>query len=241
MRGDIIAQWKAWFLTQIHGLRRSQAKTLLDLIIGLIRAERLGVASIGRGMSGPAAPKHCIKRVDRFLGNPRLNREAVAQDAIQVYCDWASLSPVIPIDPIGHDGKTLVAVPMRLGRAYRKRKRKPSSRSTRGRSNGVLFNDFGPYSRRRARPSCSPIADFAPGHSSPRGGNGSFASRGIGGLKRRTTTAVWMNTPRPGRDGAIGGHSDRQGRASSLAAGGWWPRGPKGNKDPGFSSRIVDT
>ncbi|AEJ40483.1 hypothetical protein TPY_2322 [Sulfobacillus acidophilus TPY] len=83
MRGDIIAQWKAWFLTQIRGLRRSQAKTLLDLVIGLIRAERLGVASIGRGMSGPAAPKHRIKRVDRFLGNPRLNREAAAQDAIR--------------------------------------------------------------------------------------------------------------------------------------------------------------
>lgn len=61
-------------------------------------------------MRGPIAPKHRIKRVDRFLSNDRHNREAASRDLIRlvgmgrrvvrVILDWTDV----------HDGhQTLVA------------------------------------------------------------------------------------------------------------------------------------
>jgi hypothetical protein len=55
-------------------LRKSQAKTLSVLVAATLGAMRLSLANIGRELaagSGGAA-KHAIKRVDRFLGNERV-------------------------------------------------------------------------------------------------------------------------------------------------------------------------
>lgn len=61
-------------------IRRSQRKTLVTLTVGLISAGKIGVAAIGRGIEGSALEKHKIKRVDRFLGNEKLNGAQVAKD-----------------------------------------------------------------------------------------------------------------------------------------------------------------
>lgn len=55
-----------------HDLRRSQARTLSYLVVGAMLAARVSLAAIGRGMPGRADVKHKIKRVDRFLGNERI-------------------------------------------------------------------------------------------------------------------------------------------------------------------------
>ena len=62
----------AWILGACTRVRRSQAKTLAELVVGAMRCRRASLADIGRSMSGKALPKHRIKRVDRFLGNERV-------------------------------------------------------------------------------------------------------------------------------------------------------------------------
>ncbi len=68
-------------------IRRSQIKTLLALVVGLIRGGTIGVAAIGRSMEGPALEKHRIKRVDRYLGNNNFDRVGAARDLIQKLCE----------------------------------------------------------------------------------------------------------------------------------------------------------
>ena len=63
----------SWLLA-ICTLRRSQVKTLSVLVYSAMATVRLTLAELGRTMArqrGQAA-KHCIKRVDRFLGNGRI-------------------------------------------------------------------------------------------------------------------------------------------------------------------------
>jgi hypothetical protein len=63
-------RWVLWVCA--HDLRRSQAKTLSYLVVGAMLAVRVSLANIGRGMPGRTSVKHKIKRVDRFLGNERI-------------------------------------------------------------------------------------------------------------------------------------------------------------------------
>jgi len=48
------------------------------LVTGLVQGGRAGVAAIGRCLPGAAFVKHKIKRVDRFLGNERVDLAAVS-------------------------------------------------------------------------------------------------------------------------------------------------------------------
>jgi hypothetical protein len=64
----------SWVMVLCSYLRRSQAKTLSGLVaagLGLVRAS---LAELGRCVSqqNQVAVKHCIKRVDRFVGNERI-------------------------------------------------------------------------------------------------------------------------------------------------------------------------
>jgi hypothetical protein len=68
-----------WTGQHVKGVRKSQAKTLSYLVVGLIESGRAGVAAIGRHLPGPAFGKHKIKRVDRFLGNERVDLAALSQ------------------------------------------------------------------------------------------------------------------------------------------------------------------
>ncbi|UCG58645.1 MAG: hypothetical protein JSU70_03855 [Phycisphaerales bacterium] len=55
-------------------LRLSQAKTLSELVPGAMSLRRASLAELGRTMGGrcSTATKHCVKRVDRFVGNCRI-------------------------------------------------------------------------------------------------------------------------------------------------------------------------
>jgi len=62
-----------WLLA-ICTIRRSQVKTLSVLVYAAMETVRLTLAELGRTMARQRdqAAKHCIKRVDRFLGNGRI-------------------------------------------------------------------------------------------------------------------------------------------------------------------------
>lgn len=53
----------------VHAVRVAAVTAMVE---GIIRGGRLSPATIGRGLSGEALPKHGIKRVDRLLGNPKM-------------------------------------------------------------------------------------------------------------------------------------------------------------------------
>jgi len=65
----------AWVMSVCTGcLRKSQAKTLSVLVAGALAAARLSLAGIGREVAAgqDRAAKHAIKRVWRFIANPRI-------------------------------------------------------------------------------------------------------------------------------------------------------------------------
>ena len=69
-----------------HGrLRLSQRKTLAALVWALMRKPLLGIAAIGRRLATAktAKAKHAIKRVDRFVGNARIDLEVACGDLIE--------------------------------------------------------------------------------------------------------------------------------------------------------------
>jgi hypothetical protein len=55
-------------------LRLNQAKTLSQLVIAATQLSRASLAQLGRNLSRQTniATKHCIKRIDRFIGNHRV-------------------------------------------------------------------------------------------------------------------------------------------------------------------------
>jgi len=50
-------------------------KAMLVVVAGIVRAGRLSLTSVGRGLPSQALVKHSIKRVDRLLGNAAFHRE----------------------------------------------------------------------------------------------------------------------------------------------------------------------
>jgi hypothetical protein len=62
----------AWVLSVCSPLRKSQAKTLADLVAAAAQVGRLSLAALGRHLAGPALCKHRIKRAWRFCANPRV-------------------------------------------------------------------------------------------------------------------------------------------------------------------------
>ncbi len=62
----------SWVLIVCASLRRSQAKTLSQLVAGALLCSRISLAQIGRQMLGPTAVKHKIKRAWRFIANDRI-------------------------------------------------------------------------------------------------------------------------------------------------------------------------
>lgn len=62
----------AWVLSVGSALRRSQAKTLGELVAAAVPADRATLANLGRAMPGPARCKHRIKRAARFVANRRV-------------------------------------------------------------------------------------------------------------------------------------------------------------------------
>ena len=68
-------------------IRLSQLKTLHDGALALIKSGTIGIASIGRNIESNAREKHRIKRMDRFIGNQRLDRKAIASGIFKLLCE----------------------------------------------------------------------------------------------------------------------------------------------------------
>ncbi len=66
-------------------LRLSQSKTLSELVCAATKLSQASLAQLGRTLARehPVAVKHCIKRVDRFVGNPRLEPVQAMEGLIQ--------------------------------------------------------------------------------------------------------------------------------------------------------------
>jgi hypothetical protein len=64
----------AWMLSLCASLRLSQAKTLSECCWSALSCVRAGIAELGRLLAADTeiAAKHAIKRVDRFIGNVRV-------------------------------------------------------------------------------------------------------------------------------------------------------------------------
>ena len=62
----------AWVCSVCAALRRSQAKTLAELVAAAVSTVRATLANLGRAMAGPARCKHRIKRAGRFVANRRV-------------------------------------------------------------------------------------------------------------------------------------------------------------------------
>jgi hypothetical protein len=112
----------SFLASQMTKIRKSQVKTLAALVFGLFRADYIGTAEIGRKMKGLVDGKHKIKRVDRFMGNKRIDILAMAgalfnmliarlpkKSRLLVALDWTDM----------HDDKhmTLVLAVISCGRA----------------------------------------------------------------------------------------------------------------------------
>ncbi len=62
----------AWVLSVGAALRRSQAKTLSELVCAAVPTQRATLANLGRAVAGSARCRHKIKRVGRFIANKRV-------------------------------------------------------------------------------------------------------------------------------------------------------------------------
>ena len=78
-----------FILSVCSSLRLSQAKTLSQLVAAAITTVRVSLAEPGRALSyqNNIAAKHCIKHIDRFIGNQRV--EPI--EAMRGIVEWPSL------------------------------------------------------------------------------------------------------------------------------------------------------
>lgn len=73
-----------WCDDNLQGMRRSRRTTLASICAGAMKLRGVGVLALGRSMDGPVSAKHCIKRVDRFLGNERFEADALCTTLFHV-------------------------------------------------------------------------------------------------------------------------------------------------------------
>jgi hypothetical protein len=74
-----------WVRGQASGLESRLAGTLGELTASALEHRRLGVTMLALGLRGRTSVKHRIKRVDRFLGNPRVEQEVLFEALGRVF------------------------------------------------------------------------------------------------------------------------------------------------------------
>jgi hypothetical protein len=70
-----------WVLTVCSALRLSQAKSAAAIAVAALNVGRVSLAALGRQLTNVSA-KHGTKRVDRFLGNQRIEISQAMQGVI---------------------------------------------------------------------------------------------------------------------------------------------------------------
>lgn len=58
-----------------HAVHALRFKALIDAVLSLTVGQQLSLTALGRHLPDETAPKHAIKRMDRLIGNPHLQRE----------------------------------------------------------------------------------------------------------------------------------------------------------------------
>jgi len=81
----------------LPSLRRSQQTTSAALLDGLLRSQRIGLASVACGMRDDTTVKHRIKRAGRFCQNPGIEMDAVF-DGLARYLLLPDRQNVIAVD-----------------------------------------------------------------------------------------------------------------------------------------------
>ncbi len=63
---------------QCSSIHKKRLNSLMVANKSLLDGDQLSLTQLGRNISGNVAPKHCIKRIDRLLGNHHLNNDRMA-------------------------------------------------------------------------------------------------------------------------------------------------------------------
>lgn len=101
----------------MHTKRRS---SLLAAVRAAIFGSRLMLSDLGRGLCGPIAVKHNIKRVDRLLGNAKLHAEtAPVYEMLARHCLVGVPMPLIVVDWSDLSARAALAIVARIGGAGR--------------------------------------------------------------------------------------------------------------------------
>jgi hypothetical protein len=87
-----------WVLSVCTALRRSQAKTLADLVAAGLHIGRASLANLGRQLTGPKDAKHRIKRAWRFCANDRVTIGDAMQGVIERLCRRRKKRLLIALD-----------------------------------------------------------------------------------------------------------------------------------------------
>jgi hypothetical protein len=92
----------SWLEENVKGMRLSRCKTLAAIVPGAMELCGVGVLALGRSMETETTAKHNIKRVERFLGNARVESHAIAraifnafapeQGPVLVLADWTDVT-----------------------------------------------------------------------------------------------------------------------------------------------------
>lgn len=65
------------------GFWKRHQENLGLLVAAVAETGRVGVSALGRALEGKTTPKHAIKRVDKFLGNPRFRDHAAMETLLK--------------------------------------------------------------------------------------------------------------------------------------------------------------
>jgi len=104
-----------WIVRTCTGLRLSQRKTLGAVAAAAVRCDHVSLANLGRKMKGRTVAKHNIKRVYRFLANPRITASDGAKALVLLAAKAAGGRLIINVDwvDIRQDHVLRAAVPLR--------------------------------------------------------------------------------------------------------------------------------
>lgn len=66
-----------WFSGQLDFIHATRLHSLFDAVCAAVLSDRCTLTAIAHALNRPTRVKHCIKRIDRLLGNPHLRHEAL--------------------------------------------------------------------------------------------------------------------------------------------------------------------
>lgn len=88
----------SYIVNRCTGLRLSQRKTLGELVFGTMQRRWVSLADVGRSLDSEAMVRHCIKRVYRFIANPRVEVIEGARALLQLASKHAQGRFLVALD-----------------------------------------------------------------------------------------------------------------------------------------------